>query len=104
GVLTTAAMLGLGLGLLSMPRWPASGRTSLPVRRTMVDAIEGKFHVVEQGEGPAVLFCHGFPDTAETWRSQMQAVAEAGYRAVAIDMRGYGRSFAPEAPELYTAF
>lgn len=104
GVLTTAAMLGLGLGLLSMPGWPASGRTSLPVRRTMVDAIEGKFHVVEQGEGPAVLFCHGFPDTAETWRSQMQAVAEAGYRAVAIDMRGYGRSFAPEAPELYTAF
>lgn len=69
----------------------------------MVDAIDGPFHVLEQGEGPAVLFCHGFPDTAETWRSQMRAVAEAGYRAVALDMRGYGRSFAPEDPDLYTA-
>ena len=65
--------------------------------------LDGRFHVIEQGEGPAILFCHGFPDTAETWRSQMQAVAEAGYRAVALDMRGYGRSFAPENPDLYTA-
>lgn len=40
-------------------------------------------HVTEQGEGPVVLFCHGFPDTAYTWRRQMQAVATAGYRAIA---------------------
>ena len=59
-------------------------------------------HVTEQGEGPAVLFCHGFPDTAYTWRSQMKAVAEAGYRAIAPDMRGYGRSSAPEDAALYT--
>lgn len=69
----------------------------------MVDALEGPIHVIEQGEGPAVLFCHGFPDTAETWRSQMQAVSAAGYRAVAVDMRGYGRSYAPKDPGLYTA-
>jgi pimeloyl-ACP methyl ester carboxylesterase len=59
-------------------------------------------HVTEQGEGPAVLFCHGFPDTSYTWRRQMQAVAAAGYRAIAPDMRGYGRSSAPADAALYT--
>ncbi|HEY0793075.1 MAG TPA: alpha/beta fold hydrolase, partial [Chthoniobacterales bacterium] len=52
-------------------------------------------HVTEQGEGPAVLFCHGFPDTSYTWRGQMKAIASAGYRAIAPDMRGYGHSSAP---------
>lgn len=59
-------------------------------------------HVTEQGEGPAVLFCHGFPDTAYTWRRQMKTVASAGYRAIAPDMRGYGRSSAPADAALYT--
>jgi pimeloyl-ACP methyl ester carboxylesterase len=59
-------------------------------------------HVTEQGDGPAVLFCHGFPDTSYTWRRQMKAVASAGYRAIAPDMRGYGRSSAPADPTLYT--
>lgn len=101
--LRSAALLGLSLGLAPALGWATERATAWPVRRRMVDAIDGKFHVMEQGEGPAVLFCHGFPDTAETWRSQMQAVAEAGYRAVALDMRGYGQSFAPEDPNLYTA-
>ena len=61
-------------------------------------------HVTELGQGPAVLFCHGFPDTSYTWRRQMQAVASAGYRAIAPDMRGYGRSSAPEDASLYTPF
>ena len=59
-------------------------------------------HVTEQGDGPAVLFCHGFPDTSYTWRRQMKAVASAGYRAIAPDMRGCGRSSAPADPALYT--
>ncbi|WP_144160268.1 alpha/beta fold hydrolase [Paraburkholderia sp. BCC1885] len=59
-------------------------------------------HVTEQGDGPAVLFCHGFPDTSYTWRRQMAAVAAAGYRAIAPDMRGYGRSSAPADAILYT--
>jgi pimeloyl-ACP methyl ester carboxylesterase len=59
-------------------------------------------HVTEQGQGPAVLFCHGFPDTAYTWRRQMDAIASAGYRAIAPDMRGYGRSSAPLDATLYT--
>src|ERR1700678_1329995 len=63
---------------------------------------EISLHVTELGEGPAVLFCHGCPDTSYTWRRQMKAVASAGYRAIAPDMRGYGRSSAPEEPNLYT--
>lgn len=59
-------------------------------------------HVKEQGEGPTVLFCHGFPDTSYTWRRQMEAVASAGFRAIAPDMRGYGRSSAPSDASLYT--
>lgn len=59
-------------------------------------------HVTEQGEGPAVLFCHGFPDTSYTRRRQMNAIASAGYRAIAPDMRGYGQSSAPADANLYT--
>ena len=59
-------------------------------------------HVTEQGAGPAVLFCHGFPDTSFTWRRQMEVVAEAGFRAIAPDMRGYGQSSAPADAALYT--
>src|SRR5580692_7896125 len=59
-------------------------------------------HVTELGEGPAVLFCHGFPDTSYTWRRQMTAIASSGYRAIAPDMRGYGRSSAPSDSTLYT--
>lgn len=76
---------------------------SLPVRRAQVMSNGLPFHVIEQGEGPAVLFCHGFPDTAETWRRQMRAVAQAGYRAIALDMRGFGKSHAPAEFELYTS-
>jgi pimeloyl-ACP methyl ester carboxylesterase len=59
--------------------------------------------VIQQGSGPAVLFCHGFPEIAATWRTQMLAVARAGYRAVALDMRGHGASTAPTDPALYTS-
>lgn len=61
-------------------------------------------HAVELGAGPAVLFCHGFPDTWRGWRRQMEAVAAAGHRALALDMRGYGESSAPGDAALYTPF
>ena len=51
--------------------------------------------VTQQGEGPVVLFCHGFPDTSYTWRRLMKAIASAGDQAIAPDMRGDGRSSAP---------
>ncbi len=51
-----------------------------------------RLHLAEQGEGPLVIFVHGFPELWYSWRFQLPAVAAAGYRAVAIDQRGYGRS------------
>jgi pimeloyl-ACP methyl ester carboxylesterase len=55
----------------------------------------GRIHLVEQGEGPIVLLVHGFPESWYSWRHQLPAIAAAGYRAVAIDVRGYGRSSKP---------
>lgn len=52
-------------------------------------------HAVVQGEGPTVLFCHGFPGLWYSWRHQLPAVANAGFRAIAVDMRGYGRTERP---------
>ena len=48
--------------------------------------------VLEAGRGPLVILCHGFPELSISWRAQVEALAEAGYHAVAPDMRGYGRS------------
>jgi len=61
-------------------------------------------NVVEQGEGPLVLLCHGFPESWYSWRHQIDALAAAGFHAVAPDMRGYGKSDRPEAIDQYTMF
>ena len=53
--------------------------------------------VHEQGEGPAVIFLHGFPELGFSWRHQLPALAAAGYRAIAPDLRGYGRTTVPPA-------
>ena len=58
-------------------------------------------HVTEEGSGPPVVLCHGFPDLSRTWRHQRKALAGAGYRAISPDMRGYGRSDAPADPDAY---
>ena len=60
-----------------------------------------RIHLAEAGSGPAVLFIHGFPESWYSWRHQLPALAAAGYRAVAIDVRGYGRSSAPGLVEDY---
>jgi pimeloyl-ACP methyl ester carboxylesterase len=57
--------------------------------------------VAEQGEGPLIILCHGFPECWYSWRHQLRALAKAGFRAVAPDLRGYGRSDRPEV-EKYT--
>ncbi|MBI2525382.1 MAG: alpha/beta hydrolase [Candidatus Rokubacteria bacterium] len=59
-------------------------------------------HVAEQGRGRAVLLCHGFPESWYSWRHQLPALAAAGYRAIAPDMRGYGQTDRPGAIEAYT--
>ncbi|MEU5207701.1 alpha/beta hydrolase [Streptomyces sp. NPDC020742] len=70
------------------------------VHRT-VEVPGGRIHLVEQGTGPLVLMVHGFPESWYSWRHQLPALAAAGYRAVAIDVRGYGRSFAPQEIAAY---
>ena len=69
-----------------------------------VEANGVRLHLAEQGSGPPVLFCHGFPETWWSWRHQLKALARAGYRAVAVDMRGYGESERPHAIDQYTLF
>jgi pimeloyl-ACP methyl ester carboxylesterase len=59
-------------------------------------------HLAEQGEGPVVLLCHGFPETGYSWRHQLPALAEAGFRAVAPDLRGYGGTDRPPEVDRYT--
>uniref|UniRef100_A0A5B6ZQW8 soluble epoxide hydrolase n=1 Tax=Davidia involucrata TaxID=16924 RepID=A0A5B6ZQW8_DAVIN len=61
-------------------------------------------HVAEIGEGPAVLFLHGFPELWYSWRHQMLSLSSAGYRAIAPDLRGYGDTDAPPSAASYTAF
>ncbi|WP_154686138.1 alpha/beta fold hydrolase, partial [Streptomyces himastatinicus] len=55
----------------------------------LVDVPDARIHAVEEGSGPLVLLLHGFPETWHSWRHQLPALAAAGYRAVAIDVRGY---------------
>jgi pimeloyl-ACP methyl ester carboxylesterase len=62
-------------------------------RRLRANGIE--LHLACQGDGPLVIMCHGYPGLWYSWRHQLQALADAGYRAVALDMRGYGRSSRP---------
>ncbi len=61
------------------------------------------YHFVSCGAGPAVLFCHGFPDLWRSWRAQMLALAARGYRAIAPDLRGFGESQGPQESTSYTA-
>lgn len=66
-----------------------------PWEHRFVAANGARFHVAEQGEGPVVLLLHGFPQFWWAWRHQLGALAEAGYRACAMDLRGYGASDKP---------
>ncbi len=59
-------------------------------------------HIAEQGTGPLVLLCHGFPEGWYSWRDQLRALAAAGYHAVAPDMRGYGGTDAPAEISSYS--
>jgi pimeloyl-ACP methyl ester carboxylesterase len=60
-----------------------------------------RIHVAECGSGPSVLLVHGFPESWYSWRHQLPALADAGFRAIAMDVRGYGRSSKPVRVEDY---
>src|SRR5208282_1136786 len=66
-----------------------------------IEANGLRMHFAEAGSGPPVILCHGFHESWYSWRHQLRALAEAGYHAVAPDMRGYGQSDRPDAIEQY---
>lgn len=69
------------------------------MRRIAGDGVE--LAVLDEGEGYPVLLLHGFPDSSRLWRHQVAALSAAGMRAIAPDLRGFGESDRPEAPEDY---
>jgi pimeloyl-ACP methyl ester carboxylesterase len=77
---------------ISFPPMPAE-------RRIAANGIELSVH--EEGAGPLVVLCHGFPELAYSWRRQVPALSAAGFRVAAPDMRGFGRSSAPHDVEAY---
>jgi pimeloyl-ACP methyl ester carboxylesterase len=76
----------------------------LKMKHRVIETNGIKMHLAEQGEGPLVVLCHGFPELWYSWRHQLAALAEAGYHAVAPDQRGYGQTDRPEAIEDYHVF
>ncbi|ABD13639.1 putative hydrolase or acyltransferase of alpha/beta superfamily [Frankia casuarinae] len=81
---------------------PATVLVDGPWRHRDVSANGTRLHVAELGSGPLVLLLHGFPQFWWAWRHQLTALAAAGYRVVAPDLRGYGASDKP--PRGYDAF
>ena len=70
----------------------------------MISANGIEIFVTEQGSGPLVLLCHGWPELSHSWRHQLPAIAAAGFHAVAPDMRGFGRTSAPQNIDAYSIF
>lgn len=70
----------------------------------MIDVNGVRLHVVEQGQGPLVVLLHGFPESWHSWHRQIGALADAGYRVVAPDQRGYGLSDHPADVDAYSIF
>src|SRR5689334_12222997 len=67
--------------------------------RVEVDGVGIEYEV--HGPGRPVLLLHGFPDTGRLWRHQVPALADAGFRVLVPDLRGYGRSDKPDAVDDY---
>jgi len=72
------------------------------VTHRMVEVGDVRLHVAEAGTGPLVLLLHGFPEFWYSWRHQIPVLAEAGYRVVAPDLRGYGQSDKPTGLDAYS--
>lgn len=91
--LSTGAYAGLGMLGLKMPvlaQGSDIGPAPMMPNLHYVESNGINMAVYEQGTGPAVVFCHGFPELALSWRNQISAVADAGFHAIAPDQRGYG--------------
>jgi pimeloyl-ACP methyl ester carboxylesterase len=74
------------------------------VNHRFIDTNGIRMHIAEQGKGPLVVLCHGFPECWYSWRHQLPALAAAGYHVVAPDQRGYGQTTRPAPIEAYHIF
>jgi pimeloyl-ACP methyl ester carboxylesterase len=75
----------------------------MPSSRT-ISANGIEIFVLEEGDGPLVLLCHGWPELSYSWRHQIPAIAAAGFHVMAPDMRGFGRTSAPAEISAYSIF
>ncbi|HYM62286.1 MAG TPA: alpha/beta hydrolase [Thermoanaerobaculia bacterium] len=73
----------------------------VPVRHRVVEAGDVSLHLVEAGSGPVVILIHGFPEFWYSWRHQIPALVDAGFRVIAPDLRGYNTSGKPHGVEAY---
>lgn len=71
------------------------------MRSRTIRSADVNLHCVEQGDGPLVVLSHGFPELAFSWRHQLPALSASGYRVIAPDQRGYGRTSQPDSVEDY---
>src|SRR5438477_11465780 len=78
------------------------GGVMTDARHRTIDTNGIRMHIAEQGTGPLVVVCHGFPESWYSWRHQLAALADAGFHAVAPDMRGYGQTDRPAEIDQYT--
>ncbi len=76
--------------------------TTDSVTHRFIEANGLRIHIAEMGNGPLVILCHGFPELWYSWRYQLPALAQAGYHAVAPDLRGYGQTDQPENSATYS--
>src|SRR5262249_53855416 len=98
-------VLPLASGVVGAPALadtkPTEGAMDGPKQR-LVEANGIHLNIAEQGGGPLVLLCHGFPESWYSWRHQFAPLAAAGFHVVAPDMRGYGKSDRPQPIDQYT--
>ena len=92
GISLTSCVSGGSSGVRSAPLMPAP---------EFVSTNGLRMAVYEKGDGPAIVFCHGFPELAFSWRNQIDALSDAGFRAIAPDQRGYGLTGGPADPTQY---
>jgi pimeloyl-ACP methyl ester carboxylesterase len=80
----------------------ASEKCAMDISHRTIETNGISMHIAEAGSGPLLLLCHGYPESWYSWRHQLKALADAGYHAVAPDMRGYGKTDKPNDIDRYT--
>src|SRR3989449_2121857 len=93
----------IGISAPAMTEERSSLETTVnEVKHRILETNGIRMHIAERGAGPLVVLLHGFPESWYSWRHQLAALADAGYRAVAPDQRGYGQTDRPAEVARYT--